>query len=141
GQQLQFTVHATDVHPNYTVKYSAVDLPPGAKLDATTGTFTWTSVPGQNGDYPVTFIASDGTASSTQTVLVRAQVQPTLPQVLIVQTPSSPAVPGQAVQIQVTASSLADITGVTLSVAGQPVTLDAQGRATVIAPAPGRVAL
>src|SRR5262249_33929744 len=43
------------------------------------------------------------------------------------------------VLIQATATSLAVLTGLTVTVAGQPVTLDAQGRAEVVAPAPGRL--
>ena len=56
-------------------------------------------------------------------------------------TPSFPAMPGQSVLVHVAASSLAPITGLTLTIGGQPVTLDGQGRATYYAAAPGRIAI
>ena len=53
-------------------------------------------------------------------------------------TPSFPALPGQPVLVHATASSLADITGLTLTVAGQPLLLDEQGRGRFVPAAPGR---
>ena len=49
--------------------------------------------------------------------------------------------PGQPVLVHVAASSLAPITGLTLTIDGQPVTLDSQGRATYTPQAPGRIAI
>ena len=60
---------------------------------------------------------------------------------IVVLTPSFPAMPGQSVLVHVAASSLAPITELTLTIAGQPVTLDGQGRATYVPSAPGRVAI
>ena len=49
--------------------------------------------------------------------------------------------PGQSVLVHVAASSLAPITGLSLTIAGQPLTLDSQGRATYTPQAPGRIAV
>src|SRR5207249_1013254 len=64
------------------------------------------------------------------------------PQVTVELTPSFPVTPGQNVIVHVSAASLADITApLGLTVNGQPLTLDAQGRATLQAGAPGRMLL
>ena len=49
-------------------------------------------------------------ATSTQNILIQAAVQPVLPSVTIVLTPSFPAIPGQQVMINAIASSVAPIT-------------------------------
>ena len=87
----------------------------------------------------VTFQVNDGAATSSQSVLIRAAVTPELPKVTIELTPSFPALPGQSVLVHAIADSLADITGVTLSIDGQPVTLDSEGRGTVVAGGPGKM--
>nr|WP_321419600.1 disaggregatase related repeat-containing protein [uncultured Methanomethylovorans sp.] len=52
---LSFTLSATDPDGD-KVTYSATELPTGAKLNATTGTFTWT--PTATGKYSIKFIAT-----------------------------------------------------------------------------------
>src|SRR5262249_28418306 len=64
---------------------------------------------------------------------------PQTPRVHVELTPGFPAVPGQKVSIHVVAASLADITKLQLSVDGNFVALDEEGKATVIAGAPGRM--
>jgi RHS repeat-associated protein len=139
GQPLHFTLHGTDPDAGDHLTYSATGLPPGALLDADSGAFSWTAGPGQAGDYPVTFAVSDGQATASRTVLLRAAFAPTAPAVHIELTPSFPAVPGQKVVVHVLAASLAAITGLSLTVGGQTVMLDAEGKATVTAGAPGQV--
>jgi hypothetical protein len=56
GKTLSFTLSAKDPDGD-KVTYSATGLPPGAKLVASTGKFTWTPVTGQKGSYFVTFSA------------------------------------------------------------------------------------
>ena len=77
----------------------AINLPAGASINAQTGQFQWTPGPSQAGDYVVTLQVSDGQATSTQNILIAAAVQPTLPGVTIVLTPSFPAIPGQQVVV------------------------------------------
>ncbi len=141
GQLLTFSVQGTDPDAEDSLTFGANGLPAGASLDATSGQFQWTPGPGQLGDYVVTFSVSDGQAIASQTVLLRAALQPASPRVTVELTPSFPALPGQRVQVHVAAASLADIVGLHLFVDGRPVTLDAQGRATVVAGAPGRMVL
>src|SRR5207249_2362417 len=118
--------------------FSANGLPAGATLDAQTGAFAWTPGPSQAGDYAVLFTVSDGQRIATEAAALRVSLTPELPQVHVELTPSFAAQPGQAVLVHVTASSLVPITALTLTVGGQPVSLDAQGRGHVVAGTPGR---
>ena len=113
GVPLSFPIVATDLDAGTTLSYSALNLPAGASIDPTTGQFPWTPGPSQAGDYVVTLQVSDGQATSTQNILIRAAVQPQLPGVTIVLTPSFPAIPGQQVMINAIAGSVAPITSLT----------------------------
>ncbi|NLS91835.1 MAG: hypothetical protein GXX96_06600, partial [Planctomycetaceae bacterium] len=133
GRLLDFLVTASDPDLNTTFTFAAEGLPEGAALDPDTGRFTWTAGPGQEGEYVVVLAVSDGAATSTESILIVAAVQPDLPQVTVELTPSFPAIPGQPVLVHAIADSLADITQLSLTVAGQPVALDDLGRARIIA--------
>ncbi|MCB0340427.1 MAG: hypothetical protein KDD53_12525, partial [Bdellovibrionales bacterium] len=71
--QLGFLVKASD--PNGTIPKLTIDaLPAGATftdhLDGT-GVFNWTPAPGQEGEYPLTFRASDGALEDTENTLIK----------------------------------------------------------------------
>ena len=138
GVPLTFDVQATDRDAGTTLTYSALNLPTGAALDPNTGQFQWTPGPSQAGDYVVTLQVSDGQASTSQNILIRASVQPQRPDVTIVLTPSFPVIPGQKVTINVIAGSVAPISALTLMYNGQSLSLDVSGRATITAGAPGQ---
>lgn len=70
--------------------------------------------------------------------MLRATIEPVPPVVRLELTPSFPAAPGQNVLIHAVADSLADITSLRVQLDGQDVLLDANGRATVVAGAPGK---
>jgi hypothetical protein len=75
GQQLQFTISATDPDGN-PLTYSASNLPFGASFNAGTQTFSWTPSSNQTGTYAnVHFEVSDGarTASENITITVLSQ--------------------------------------------------------------------
>src|SRR5262249_30761249 len=141
GQPLHVVLAGSDPDVGAMLSYSATGVPLGATLDAASGAFDWTPDAGQAGTYVIDFAVSDGAAETHQSVLIRAAIAPELPRVSIELTPSFPAVPGQNVHIHVIASSLAPIAGLTLTVDNQPVTLDAQGRATLTPTSPGRMQL
>jgi YD repeat-containing protein/VCBS repeat-containing protein len=141
GQTLIYAVTATDPDAGDHLTFSADGLPDGASFDAQTGQVRWTPGPGQAGRYTVTFSVSDGQAVVSQTAVIQAALHPQGPQVTVELTPSFPVTPGQNVIVHVSAASLADITALGLTVNGQPLTLDAQGRATLKAGAPGRMLL
>src|SRR5439155_14998355 len=134
GQPLTFAVLGTDPDAADHLTFAANGLPAGASLNADTGVFTWTPDPSQAGDVTVLFTVSDGRRTTAEAAVLRISLTPELPQVHVELTVQ----PGQAVLVHVTASSLVPITGLTLSVGGQPVTLDAQGRGHVVAGTPGR---
>ncbi len=138
GVLLSFPIQATDLDADTTLTYGAINLPAGASINAQSGQFQWTPGPSQAGDYVVTLQVSDGQATSTQNILIIASVQPELPSVTIVLTPSFPAIPGQQVIVNAIAQSVAPITGLVLTINGQPVTLNANGQATITAGAPGQ---
>jgi YD repeat-containing protein len=141
GQTLTFSAAGTDPDAGDVLTYSAQGLPQGATLDAKTGLVTWTPGPAQAGDYVIRFSASDGTLTTSQSIFVHAAVTPTPPVATIVLTPSFPVKPGAAVTVHAVGSSIAPITGVTLTLNGKAVTLDASGTAVFIAGAPGKMAL
>jgi len=64
---LTFTVSATDPDGD-PLTYSAQNLPTGAVFSS--NTFTWTPTYDQAGSYQVTFIASDGQTTNSQTVTI-----------------------------------------------------------------------
>jgi len=141
GQPLTFMLLGSDPDQGTVLTYSALGMPAGASLNPRTGAFAWTPGPAQLGDYAVEFSVSDGELSATVPVVLRGTINPVPPQVIIVLTPSFPAVPGQSVIVHVAASSLAPITALSVTVAGQMLTLDSQGRATYTPQAPGRIAV
>ncbi|WP_205678900.1 CARDB domain-containing protein [Aquisphaera insulae] len=138
GEPLTFTLRGSDPDLGTTLVYSAVGLPDGATIDPATGRFSWRPGPGQAGDAVVQFSVSDGEATAMVPVVLRAAIVPEPPAVSIELTPSFPVVPGQKVLVHAIAAGLAEIAGLTLSIDGQSVTLDAQGRAQIVAGAPGR---
>ncbi|GAB1537665.1 hypothetical protein NUACC21_03140 [Scytonema sp. NUACC21] len=139
GNKLEFKLDGSDLDASTTLKYSAINLPSGATLDAATGQFSWQPNPGQVGNYTVTFQVSDGDLTATQNVLIKVALTSVLPTVTLDLTPSFPAVPGQKVVIQSAAASGATITSLTAKVAGQVVPIDTFGRFEFTPTAPGKV--
>ena len=64
---LSFNISATDPAGG-TITYSAIGLPAGATLVG--NTFSWTPSLSQVGDYILTFLASNGTLTTTETVTI-----------------------------------------------------------------------
>src|SRR5262249_53947889 len=141
GQRLQFTIGGTDPDSGETLTFSSEGRPEGASINATTGAFDWTPGPGQAGDYLVLVNLTDGQASTTRALVVRATTEPQLPDVSIELTPSFAVVPGQKVAITVLADAFSGIASRSLTADGVPVALDDHGRATFFPAATGRVTL
>ena len=138
GQPLSFYLAGADLDADNTLHYFATGLPEGATLDAVTGEIRWTPNAGQAGDYLIRAVVSDGRDSAVAPVVLRVTTDPILPTVVIEQTPSFAAVPGQDVLIHVIATGFADISSLVVTYQGRILTLDAQGRAHVTAGAPGQ---
>ncbi|HEY2542331.1 MAG TPA: putative Ig domain-containing protein, partial [Gaiellaceae bacterium] len=137
GDTLQFTIGASDPDSGDTLAFSASGLPDGATLDPATGAFSWTPGPGQIATYPVTVSVTDGKSVVSRGLELAVDPQPVGPSTTIVVTPSFPAVPGQSVSITVLASALSAIASRTLTLSGAPLSLDANGRVVITAPATG----
>lgn len=74
GSSLAFLVDGADPN-NLPLKFNASGLPRGAKLTQTSSaydpaTFSWTPTSSQVGSYPVTFMASNGHQTATETVTI-----------------------------------------------------------------------
>jgi hypothetical protein len=75
NENLSFTVSATD--PDYdNLDYLAFNLPSGALFDTGTQVFDWTPIPGQTGQYFVTFYVSDGIEVDSETVTITVIPEP-----------------------------------------------------------------
>ena len=59
GDQLTFSVSASDPDPNDQLTFSAGGLPSGADFDPDTGQFNWLTTSGDQGNYTVTFDVCD----------------------------------------------------------------------------------
>jgi len=66
---LSFTLTASDADSD-SVTYSAVDLPSGASLNASSGLFNWTPTYDQAGTYSVVFNVTDGALNDSETVTI-----------------------------------------------------------------------
>jgi hypothetical protein len=140
GRKLEFQLSANDEDRD-VLSYSALRLPEGATVNASTGLFSWTPRPGQAGEYLVTFVASDGKRSAQQTMSLVVTNEVVVPYVQIDLVPSFPATPNENVQVRVTASSRVGIQSYKLFADGVEVPLNAQGFATLKPTAPGQVVL
>ena len=98
---------------------------------------TWTPTGVQAGTYNTLITVSDGQLSASQPLQLVAAAAAVPPSVLITVTPSFPATLGQSVALQVTATGVANISSLTLTINGQPIALDSQGRATFVPSAAG----
>ena len=142
GNPLQFNVVGSDPDSGTSLIYSIdEDTPLAEPTSRRPACSPGRPGPGQAGDHLVRFKVSDGSATTTKTIVIRAVGIELKPTITFETTPSFPAVPGQDVRIHVLASSYGAIANLTLTVDGQPVTLDANGRATVRATAPGFINL
>ncbi len=127
---------------------SFANLPEGAGYDAQTRRLNWVPGPGQIGDFTVTAQASDGknTTSRTFTLRVVAEASANLPKITVSTTPSTPALPGQAVIASVRADAWSGIADIVAEVRGsglgdvwQPVALDSAGRMKLLSTQPGLI--
>ncbi len=128
GQPFRYLVLASDPDSATSLRYSISDLPAGATFDTTTGELLWNPSSVAAGEYNLRFSASDGELAASRTLRLVVASQPIPPDVRIELTPSFPAVFGQSVLIQATASSLSEIRSLRLTIDGRAYALDSFGR-------------
>ena len=138
GSELRFLIEATDPDLGTTLSFAASDLPEGATVDPDTGEFVWTPGPGQAGIYTVGLHVSDSVTTSSQAIVILADLELPPPAVTVELTPSFPALEGDVVLVHAIADSLADIVDLTVTFDGTPLALDDDGRALITAPLPGK---
>ncbi len=66
GQPLTFTLTATDPDPGQQLTFTSSALPVGAVFDSGTATFSWDTLPGDEGYYPVTFTVCNSCRETPQ---------------------------------------------------------------------------
>ncbi|WMW21265.1 putative Ig domain-containing protein [Methanolobus mangrovi] len=72
NEMLTFTLNASDVD-NDTLTYSCSELPAGANIESTNGTFTWTPTYEQAGTYTVELMVSDGIYPAVDAVVIKVE--------------------------------------------------------------------
>ena len=138
GGLLDFTISASDPDQGDTLSFAAHGLPAGATLDSSTGRIRWIPEPDQLGEAFVDVRVRDAVSEVATTIAIRSTAVPETPDVRIVATPSGAVVPGDAINVQVIADGYSDVDAIGLRLDGEPVTLDDQGVARLIATTPGR---
>ena len=76
---LSFTLSATDPDTDLLTYSITIGVLPGMILDPSTGVFSWTPSEVQDGIHSVTFTASDGTDSDSETILITVNEVNTAP--------------------------------------------------------------
>ncbi len=120
GNELRFLIEATDPDLGTTLSFAASDLPEGATVDPDTGEFVWTPGPGQAGIYTVGLHVSDSVTTSSQAIVILADIELPAPAVTVELTPSFPALEGDIVLVHAIADSLADIVDLVVTFDGTP---------------------
>ncbi|MGE3310329.1 MAG: Ig-like domain-containing protein, partial [Limisphaerales bacterium] len=141
GALLQFQVQGTDPDGDDVLRFRADGLPLGAAFNTLTGEFTWIPGAGQSGDHVIQIHATDGHGTVSEAVLIRAAAEPVLPVIQIELTPGFAVVPNQSVLIHPIASSVGDITKLSVTVNGSALAMDGLGRAVFTPTQPGRYAV
>jgi YD repeat-containing protein len=141
GSTLSLPLAASDPDAGATLTWSIANLPFGASINPITGQFTWNAQAAQLGEHQLRVTVSDGALSTTGILRLIVSQTPVPPSVHIEQTPSFAPLVGQSVLLHVIAAGVADIASLSLTVDGQPLTLDAQGRATYFPTHTGRITL
>lgn len=104
GQTLSFQVTASDMETPDGLLFSAADLPTGSSFEG--GTFSWTTVDGDAGEYTVTFTVTDGSGGydeETVTITVNDVVSDMAsPEITVFAVDSNPAPINKPVTIRAT---------------------------------------
>jgi uncharacterized protein (TIGR03437 family) len=139
-EKATFTVSAID--PGGLPPLLAADkLPAGASFDPRTGEFTWTPAESQQGEYDITFTATNsaGVSSSGHVTMVVDSGKPTITSVGNTASPAKPACsPGSLASLQgrwlaAAASPVVDPSGLTTSLGGTTVRVNGQDAPVVYA--------
>lgn len=70
NEALSFTLVGSDVDSDNTLSFTAENLPAGASLDASSGSFQWTPGYDQAGEYNIKFNFSDGSETVSQSTTI-----------------------------------------------------------------------
>jgi RHS repeat-associated protein len=132
-----YDVESSDPDANDPPAFSLTAAPAGMTIDAKTGRITWTPAAGQEGPRSATVRVTDlAGLFATQTFTVTVAADTTAPLVSIGASPLR-FQPGDQTLLTVTATDAAPIAGLTLSVDGVPLALDAEGQAYFTSTTPG----
>ncbi|HQM37053.1 MAG TPA: putative Ig domain-containing protein, partial [Candidatus Marinimicrobia bacterium] len=119
GQALSYTYTATDADGN-TLTFSLVNPPVGAKINSTSGVFSWTPSYEQSGTYNIVAVVTDGIAKDTSTTAVVVVSDVNRAPVFVKVMPDTTISEGQALSYTYTATD-ADGNTLTFSLVNPPV--------------------
>ena len=140
GTGYAYQVTATDPD-NDPITYALVPVPKGMSVNATTGAITWSPQIADIGATTVHVQAADGRGGLADQIFTLTVVADTQAPQVTVNLSENPANVGDTVTITVSATDNVAVATLGLTVAGQPLSLDAHGSATYTASAIGRVAI
>ncbi len=141
GTEFRLVLNGTDPDTNSALRYVIQEAPAGMVLNAATGEVRWTPTAGQLGDRTYLVTLSDGDATVLRPLRLVVSSTPIPPNVRLELTPSSGALPGQRLQVQVLADGISTISTLGLKVDGVERSLDSLGRFVLVPTKPGRVEL
>ena len=119
GQALSYTYTATDADGD-TLTFSLVNPPVGAKINSTSGVFSWTPSYEQSGTYNIVAVVTDGIAKDTSTTAVVVVSDVNRAPVFVKVMPDTTISEGQALSYTYTATD-ADGDTLTFSLVNPPV--------------------
>jgi len=119
GQALSYTYTATDADGD-TLTFSLVNPPVGAKINSTSGVFSWTPSYEQSGTYNIVAVVTDGIAKDTSTTAVVVVSDVNRAPVFVKVMPDTTISEGQALSYTYTATD-ADGNTLTFSLVNPPV--------------------
>ena len=119
GQALDYTYTATDADGD-TLTFSLVNPPVGAKINSTSGVFSWTPSYEQSGTYNIVAVVTDGIAKDTSTTAVVVVSDVNRAPVFVKVMPDTTISEGQALSYTYTATD-ADGNTLTFSLVNPPV--------------------
>lgn len=114
---LAIALSATDADGD-ALTYSAVDMPTGATLNATTGAFSWKPTFAQAGVYTVKFKVSDGTSTDTKEAVITVKDKNRAPTLTV--TPAGPVTVNEGTVLKITLNGVDTDTDNTLTYTATP---------------------
>ncbi len=130
GVEFRLALPGSDPDSGTRLKYSVTGLPSGAVLNPDTGELRWVPSAAELGDYTGLVTVDDGELQVRQALRLVVSPTPVPPVVRIEFTPEFAVSLGQSVVLQASATGIANLQSISLSINGVSQSLDKFGRVT-----------